>query len=67
MAAQEIVTEQGFVEKALLEPYGGKITHRHSILSLALRKSDVLILSTSFFSATDGYTSVSPHVDILTT
>ena len=39
MAAQEIVTEQGFVEKALLEPCGGKITHRHSILSLALRKT----------------------------
>ena len=65
--AQKIVTEQGFVEKALLEPCGGKITHRHSILSLASRKSDVLILSTSFFSATGGYTSVSPHVDILTT
>ena len=39
MAAQEIVAEQGFVEKALLEPCGGKITHRHSILSLALRKT----------------------------
>ena len=39
VGAQKIVTEQGFVEKALLEPYGGKITHRHSILSLALRKT----------------------------
>ena len=37
--AQKIVTEQGFVEKALLEPCGGKITHRHSILSLVLRKT----------------------------
>ena len=39
VGAQKIVTEQGFVEKALLEPGGGKITHRHSILSLALRKA----------------------------
>ena len=37
VGAQEIVTEQGFVEKAFLEPCRGKITHRHSVLSLALR------------------------------
>ena len=37
VGAQKIVTEQGFVEKALLEPCRGKITHRHSVLSLALR------------------------------
>jgi len=37
VGAQKIVTEQRFVEKALLEPCRGKITHRHSILSLALR------------------------------
>ena len=48
MAAQEIVTEQGFVEKALLEPCGGKITHRHSVLSLALRKNNVVNLTTLF-------------------
>ena len=67
VGTEKIVTENRFVEEAFLDPCRGKITHRHSILSLALRKSDVLILSTSFFSATDGYTSVSPHVDILTT
>ena len=50
--AQKIVTEQGFVEKALLEPCGGKITHRHSILSLASRKNDVVNLTTSFFTVT---------------
>ena len=37
VGAQKIVTEQGFVEKAFLEPCRGKITHRHSVLSLALR------------------------------
>ena len=46
--AQKIVTEQGFVEKALLEPCGGKITHRHSVLSLALRKNNVVNLTTLF-------------------
>ncbi len=37
VGAQKIVTKQGFVEKAFLEPCRGKITHRHSVLSLALR------------------------------
>ena len=46
--AQKIVTEQGFVEKALLEPCRGKITHRHSILSLVLRKNNVVNLTTLF-------------------
>ena len=48
MGTQKIVTEQGFVEKALLEPCRGKITHRHSILSLALRKNNVVNLTTLF-------------------
>ena len=48
VGAQKIVTEQGFVEKALLEPCGGKITHRHSILSLALQKNNVVNLTTLF-------------------
>ena len=39
VGTQKIVTEQGFVEKTFLEPCRGKITHRHSILSLALRKT----------------------------
>ena len=37
VGTQKIVTEQGFVEKTFLEPCRGKIAHRHSILSLALR------------------------------
>ena len=53
VGAQKIVTEQGFVEKALLEPCGGKITHRHSVLSLALRKT----MCSLFFSATGESTS----------
>ena len=64
--AQKIVTEQGFVEKALLEPCGGKITHRHSILSLASRKSDVVNLTTSLFTVTGKSTSCrSPCIDFL--
>jgi len=61
VGAQKIVTKQGFVEEAFLDPCRGKITHRHSILSLALRKNDVLILSTSFFSATGKSTSCRSH------
>ena len=38
VGAEEIVTEQGFVEKALLEPCRGKVSHRHTILSLVLRQ-----------------------------
>ena len=57
VGAQKIITKQGLVEEAFLDPCRGKITHRHSTLSLALRKNDVLILSTSFFSATGKSTS----------
>ena len=57
VGAQKIVAEQGFVEKSFLEPCRGKITYRHSVLSLALRKNNVLILSTSFYSATEKSTS----------
>ena len=63
---QGVLARVAFVEKAFLEPCRGKITHRHSILSLALRKNDVLILSTSFFSATGKSTSCrSPCMDFL--
>ena len=64
--AQKIVTEQGFVEKTFLEPCRGKITHRHSILSLASRKSDVVNLTTSLFTVTGKSTSCrSPCIDFL--
>ena len=64
--AQKIVTEQGFVEKALLEPCRGKITHRHSILSLASWKSDVVNLITSLFTVTGKSTFCrSPCTDFL--
>ena len=33
VGTKEIVTEQGFIEKASLEPCGGKIAHRHTVLS----------------------------------
>ena len=63
---QGILARVAFDEKAFLEPCRGKITHRHSILSLALRKNDVLILSTSFFSAIGKSTSCrSPCMDFL--
>ena len=63
---QGVLARVAFDEKAFLEPCRGKITHRHSILSLALRKNDVLILSTSFFSATGKSTSFrSPCMDFL--
>ena len=39
VGTKEIVTEQGFIEKAFLEPCGGKIAHRHTVLSLALQKT----------------------------
>ena len=63
---QGVLARVAFDEKAFLEPCRGKITHRHSILSLALRKNDVLILSTSFFSAIGKSTSCrSPCMDFL--
>ena len=63
---QGVLARVAFDEKAFLEPCRGKVTHRHSILSLALRKNDVLILSTSFFSAIGKSTSCrSPCMDFL--
>ena len=50
--AQKIVTEQGFVEKAFLEPCRGKIAHRHFVLSLVLRQGNVVKLTTFSYSAT---------------
>ena len=66
VGAQKIVTEQGFVEKAFLEPCGGKIAHRHTVLSLVLRQENVVNLTTSFFTATGKSTSCrSPCMDFL--
>ena len=52
VGAQKIVTEQGFVEKAFLEPCRGKIAHRHFVLSLVLRQGNVVKLTTFSYSAT---------------